>query len=81
MLFGEPGKDDKLWSQTQKRVGLNDFLFHDLRHEAVSQLVEAGLSVQEVSAISSHKSMQVLRWYTHLRTEDLVLKLDRMNES
>ncbi|HFJ9685499.1 TPA: site-specific integrase, partial [Pseudomonas aeruginosa] len=44
--------------------------------EAVSRLVEGGLSDQEVSAISGHKSMQMLKRYTHLRAEDLVSKLD-----
>jgi len=42
-----------------------------LRHEAVSRFVEAGFFDQEVSAISGHKSMQMLKRYTHLRTEDL----------
>jgi hypothetical protein len=37
----------------------------------------SGLSDQEVSAISGHKSMQVLKRYTHLRVEDLVAKMDR----
>lgn len=55
---------------------MTDFKFHDLRYEAVSRLVEAGLSDQEVSAISGHKSMQMLKRYTHLRAEDLVSKLD-----
>ena len=45
-------------------------------HEAVSRLVEKGLSDQEVSAVSGHKSMQMLKRYTHLRAEDLVNKLD-----
>lgn len=40
--------------------------------------MEAGLSDQEVSAISGHKSMQMLKRYTHLRAEDLVQKLDRL---
>ncbi|EPI5390640.1 site-specific integrase, partial [Pseudomonas aeruginosa] len=46
--------------------------------EAVSRLVEGGLSDQEVSAISGHKSMQMLKRYTHLRAEDLVGKLDKL---
>ncbi len=54
-----------------------DLHFHDLRHEAVSRFVEMGLSDQEVSAISGHKSMQMLKRYTHLRAEDLVERLDR----
>ncbi|MDP5561339.1 site-specific integrase, partial [Pseudomonas aeruginosa] len=51
-----------------------------VEHEAVSRLVEGGLSDQEVSAISGHKSMQMLKRYTHLRAEDLVYKLDRLEK-
>ncbi|KVT40346.1 tyrosine-type recombinase/integrase [Burkholderia ubonensis] len=84
VFFGEPGRDKKrrayqftkVWNGIKKRTGLVDFRFHDLRHEAVSRLVEAGLSDQEVASISGHKSMQMLRRYTHLRAEDLVGKLD-----
>jgi len=45
---------------------------------AVSRLVEAGPGDQEVAAISGHKSMQMLRRYTHLRAEDLVKRLDQL---
>jgi integrase len=44
----------------------------------VSRLVEAGLGDQEVAAISGHKTMQMLRRYTHLRSEDLVARLDKL---
>jgi len=85
LFYGEPGRDGKrrpyvihkVWAQAMQRAGLRDFRFHDLRHEAVSRLVEVGLSDQEVAAISGHKSMQMLKRYTHLRAEDLVAKLDR----
>lgn len=84
IFFGELGRDrkrrayqsTKVWNAIKKQTGLIDFRFHDLRHEAVSRLVEAGLSDQEVTSISGHKSMQMLRRYTHLRAEDLVGKLD-----
>lgn len=84
VFFGEPGKDgqrrpynfNKVWMQLKASVGLKDLRFHDLRHEAVSRFVEGGLSDQQVAAISGHKSMQMLRRYTHLRTEDLVDELD-----
>lgn len=54
------------WNQVREKVRLQDLRFHDLRHEAVSRLVEAGLSDLEVSTISGHKSMQMLKRYTHL---------------
>ena len=85
VFFGEPGKDkktrrpyafNKIFGQIKSDLGLVDLHFHDLRHEAVSRLVEAGLSDQKVSAISGHKSMQMLKRYTHLRAEDMVEELD-----
>ncbi len=87
VFFGEPGRDGKrrgyeyhkVWNDLKNRLGLADFRFHDLRHEAVSRLVEGGLSDQEVAAISGHKSMQMLKRYTHLRAEDLVAKLDLLS--
>lgn len=89
VFFGEPGKDGrrrpyaftKVWGVLKQKVGMRDLRFHDLRHEAVSRLVEGGLSDQEVSAISGHKSMQMLRRYTHLRAEDLVSKLDQIKRN
>ena len=57
-----------------------DFLtnprFHDLRHEATSRLFERGVfDSMEVAAITGHKTLQMLKRYTHLRAEDLAKKL------
>ena len=57
------------------RAGIGDLHFHDLRHEAISRLFEKGLNVMEVSTISGHKTVQMLKRYTHLRIEDLVNKI------
>lgn len=89
VFFGEPGKDEKrrpynfnkAWREIKAKAGMPDLHFHDLRHEAVSRFVEAGLSDQEVSAISGHKSMQMLKRYPHLGAEDMVAKLDGLAKS
>jgi len=86
IFWGEPGRDGvrrpyefrPAWHRALKQAGIKGLRFHDLRHEAVSRLVEAGLGDQEVAAISGHKSMQMLRRYTHLRAEDLVDRLDQL---
>ncbi len=86
VFFGNPGRDGvrrpyhfaPVWRRLKVQLGIVDFRFHDLRHEAVSRFVELGLTDQEVSAISGHKSMQMLQRYTHLRTENLVSKLDKL---
>jgi integrase len=83
LFFGEPGRDgirrpyvtSKIWTEARKKAGIEGLRFHDLRHEATSRFVEAGLSDLEVSSITGHKSMQMLKRYTHLRTENLSDKI------
>lgn len=49
--------------------------FHDMRHEGTSRLFEKGLSMMEVASITGHKSMSMLRRYTHLCPDSLADKL------
>ena len=51
--------------------------FHDLRHEATSRLFERGMGTMMVAAITGHKTLQMLKRYTHLRPETIVNELDR----
>jgi integrase len=54
-----------------ERLGLADLHLHDLRHEAISRLFESGLRIEQVAAISGHKSWQMLRRYTHVNAVTL----------
>jgi integrase len=58
-----------------KRARVNDLHFHDLRHEAASRLSEKNLSLLEISAITGHKSLTMLKRYTHLDASKLAEKL------
>ena len=58
-----------------KRAAIDDLHFHDIRHEAITRFFEMGLNVMEVSSISGHKTLQMLKRYTHLKAEDLAKKL------
>ena len=50
---------------------LVNMTFHDLRHEATSRFFEKGLNPIQVAAITGHKTLQMLKRYTHLKAEDL----------
>lgn len=64
------------WRRVCTRAGIENLHFHDLRHEALSRLAERGdLSVLELAAISGHKTLAMLKRYTHLRSVDLARKL------
>lgn len=55
---------------------LLDLRFHDLRHEATSRFFELGtLDLMEVASITGHKSLSMLKRYTHPRAERLAEKL------
>lgn len=58
-----------------ERACIPNFRFHDLRHEGVSRLFEKGLNVMEVASISGHKTLQMLKRYTHLSCEQLLTKI------
>lgn len=65
------------WRFMLKKLDIQDLHFHDLRHEAISRLFELGsLDIMEVAAISGHKSLAMLKRYTHLKAQRLVRKLE-----
>jgi len=65
------------WRFMMHKLGIKDLHFHDLRHEAISRLFELStLDIMEVAAISGHKSLAMLKRYTHLKAQRLVCKLE-----
>lgn len=66
-----------VWRAMTTRLSIENLHFHDLRHEATSRLFELGtLDMMEIAAITGHKSLSMLKRYTHLRARRLVRKLD-----
>ena len=70
-----PDSISQAFERVCKAAGVKGLTFHDLRHEATSRLFEKGLNPMEVAAITGHKTLQMLKRYTHLRAEDLVGRL------
>lgn len=55
---------------------LEDFRFHDLRHEATSRFFELGkLDMMSISKITGHKTLSMLQRYTHLDAAEIAAKL------
>ena len=48
---------------------------HDMRHEATSRLFERGLDVMEAASVTGHKTLTMLKRYTHLKAQKLAKKL------
>ena len=69
------GTLEQAWRRLLARSNVKGLRFHDLRHEGVSRLFERGLNMIEVSSISGHKELRMLKRYTHLSADDLVMRL------
>lgn len=69
----------KAGCKAAKRKPLAGFLadvhFHDTRHEAASRLAEKLSNVLELSAVTGHRDLRMLKRYYHPRAEDLAKKL------
>lgn len=66
----------KLFGSVAEAAGCADLKFHDLRHEAVCRLYErTRLSDLQISLITGHRSLVMLRRYSNLRGSDLAASM------
>jgi len=70
-----PDSITQAFERACRRTGIEDLRFHDLRHEATSRFFEKGLNTMEVSCITGHQDLRMLKRYTHIRAETLVSRL------
>jgi integrase len=66
---------EKTFRRAVVQAKLENFRFHDLRHTATSRLAQKIPNVIELSAITGHTSLQMLKRYYHISPEELARKL------
>ncbi len=67
------------WEAAVKHANLS-ICFHTLRHTAASQLAMRGATLLELAAILGHKTLAMVKRYSHLSVAATAGALDRMNE-
>lgn len=65
----------KAFTRACERAGLENVHFHDLRHEATSRIATRLDNILELSAVTGHKTVQMLKRYYHPHATDLARKL------
>ena len=70
----------KPWTTAVAKANLPDFRFHDLRHSAASYLAMNGASTIEIAAILGHKTLQMVKRYSHLANSHTATVVASMNE-
>ena len=71
-----PESVSTLFKRACRCAGIDDVHFHCLRHTACTRLFRKGLDVVQVSTITGHRSVNVLKRYTHISGYDLIHLLD-----
>ena len=57
------------WRELTKAADLKGLRFHDLRHQCITKLGEAGVPEETLMAIAGHVSRQMLEHYSHHRIQ------------
>jgi len=63
------------FNRARRQAKVQDVRFHDLRHMAITRLAEKLPNLIELSAVSGHKSLAMLKRYYHPKAADLARKL------
>lgn len=77
--FTIPGwklKDE--WVRARKKAGHDDLRFHDLRHSAASEMINAGIDLYTVGGVLGHKSTTSTKRYAHLVTGKLAEAVNKI---
>ncbi|MCX7111778.1 MAG: tyrosine-type recombinase/integrase [Proteobacteria bacterium] len=67
------------WEQALKAAGIEDFHFHDLRHSCASYLAMNGASLSEIAEVLGHKTLAMVKRYSHLSDAHVSGVVERMN--
>lgn len=66
----------KQWAKCLKSADVQNFRWHDMRHDTASTLARDGRTLKEIAEILGHKSLASTDRYTHLCTEHKSLVLN-----
>jgi len=67
------------WRRLTKAAGFPGFRFHDLRHQAITEMAEAGASDATIMAVAGHVDRAMMQHYSHVRMaakRDVLQKLE-----
>ena len=71
---------DSIWKEIIKKSKIINFRFHDLRHSAASYLAMNGASIPEIAEVLGHKTLQMVKRYSHLTEQHTSKVVAKMNK-
>ncbi len=75
----KPATFRQSWPKAVKAVGIDNFRFHDLRHSCASYLAMNGASLSEIAEVLGHKTLAMVKRYSHISPQHIRGVVERMN--
>lgn len=69
---------DHRWYEALSAAGIEGFRFHDLRHCCASYLAANGASLLEIADVLGHKTLAMVRRYSHLTQSHKATVIEKM---
>jgi integrase len=69
------------WLEAVEAADIEDFRFHDLRHSAASYMLMNGATLGELAEVLGHKTLAMVRRYSHLSESHARGIVERMNRA
>lgn len=66
------------FSNKSRLLGLGHLHFHDMRHSAASEMINAGVDLYTVGAVLGHKDFRSTKRYSHLATNTLAAAIRKI---
>jgi len=66
------------WERLKKQINMPHLHFHDLRHTTASYMAMSGSTPQEIAEVLGHRTLQMVKRYSHLADGHSRGALDRM---
>lgn len=84
----KPKNIETIWKHVRQRAGLeadrvdslDRVVLHSTRHTAATKLIRGGANLIQAAAVTGHKTVSVLKKYTHLGADDVIALADRLLE-
>lgn len=76
---GKPINMRESFTSALGRAEIGNFRFHDLRHSCASYLAMNGASLAEIAEILGHKTLEMVKRYSHLSDSHVAGVLESMN--
>lgn len=66
------------WENAREKAGLHGMHFHDWRHSAASELINAGVDLYTVGRVLGHKDARSTQRYAHLAVDTLTAAVGKI---